>query len=341
MLLVQRIVGGMRARLLLASLVALQGLISSFEVRAQAAAPTANYPARPVRVIVPFPPGASTNDILGRLISARLSEAMGQPFVVENRAGAGGTIGTELGAKASADGYTLLIGTNGPIAIGPHVYRKLGYEPLKDLQPITLFAMVPYAIIVNPSLPANNLQELIALAKASPGRFNYASSGNGSPAHLCGELLRAQTGVDITHVPYKGGAPAANDLISGQVQIYCPGLSSVLPLVRAGKLRAIAVTMPGRTPFLPEVSTSAEQGLPGLSVNSWVGLLAPAGVPTMIVERLHREISRLVKDPEVRETIERNGAEAVAIGPAEFGDFLAAESTKWREVVVRAKLTLD
>jgi tripartite-type tricarboxylate transporter receptor subunit TctC len=307
----------------------------------QALAQSTGYPSRSVKVIVPFPPGASTNDILGRLISARLSESTGQPFVVENRAGAGGTIGTEMGAKATADGYTLLIGTNGPIAIGPHVYRKLGYDPLKDLQPVTLFAMVPYAIIVNPSLPANNLSELIALAKASPGRLNYASSGNGSPAHLCGELLRGQTGIDITHVPYKGGAPAANDLIAGQVQIYCPGLSSVIPLVRAGKLRALAITMPQRTPFLPEVSTSAEQGLPGLSVNSWVGLMAPAGVPQAVVDRLHREISRWVTEPEVRAAIEKNGAEPVAIGPAAFADFLAAESAKWREVVVRAKLTLD
>ena len=301
----------------------------------------AAYPTRAVRVIVPFPPGASTNDILGRLISARLSEATGQQFIVENRAGAGGTIGTELGAKATPDGYTLLIGTNGPIAIGPHVYRKLGYDPLKDLQPVTLFAMVPYAIIVNPSLPANNLSELVALAKASPGRLNYASSGNGSPAHLCGELLRGQTGIDITHVPYKGGAPAANDLIAGQVQIYCPGLSSVLSLVRSGKLRALAVTMPQRTPFLPDVSTSVEQGLPGLSVNSWVGLMAPSGVPAAVIERLHREISRLVQDPEVRATIEKNGAEPAAVGPSEFAKFLAAESSKWREVVVRAKLTLD
>ncbi|MEN9773680.1 MAG: hypothetical protein RL322_750 [Pseudomonadota bacterium] len=304
-------------------------------------AQTASYPTRAVKVIVPFPPGASTNDILGRLMSARLSEATGQQFIVENRAGAGGTIGTELGAKAAPDGYTLLIGTNGPIAIGPHLYRKLGYKPLQDLQPVTLFAMVPYAIIVNPSLPANSLSELVALAKASPGRLNFASSGNGSPAHLCGELLRGQTGIDITHVPYKGGAPAANDLIAGQVQIYCPGLSSVLSLVRSGKLRALAVTMPQRTPFLPNVSTSAEQGLPGLSVNSWVGLMAPSGVPPAVIERLHREITRLVKDPAVRATIEKNGAEPTALGPSEFAAFLAAESSKWREVVVRAKLTLD
>jgi tripartite-type tricarboxylate transporter receptor subunit TctC len=325
----------------LVSVAGVTSLLIAMALPAQALAQTASYPSRAVRVIVPFPPGASTNDILGRLISARLTDSMGQTFVVENRAGAGGTIGTELGAKAQPDGYTLLIGTNGPIAIGPHVYRKLGYDPLKDLQPVTLFAMVPYAIIVNPALPASNLQELIALAKSSPGRLNYASSGNGSPAHLCGELLRGQTGIDITHVPYKGGAPAANDLIAGQVQIYCPGLSSVLSLVKSGKLRAIAVTMPQRTPFMPDVPTSAEQGLPGLSVNSWVGLMAPAGVPRAVVDRLHAEITRLIDDKEVRSTIEKNGAEPVAIGPAEFGRFLAAESTKWREVALRANLTLD
>lgn len=300
-----------------------------------------DYPTRPVRLIVPFPPGASTNDVLGRLIAQRLSESMGQQFVVENRPGAGGTIGTEMVAKAPPDGYTLLIGTNGPIAIGPHVYPKLGYDPLKDLEPVNLFAMVPYAIVVNATSKANNLQDLVAMAKASPGQLAYASSGNGSPAHLCGELLRGQTGIDIVHVPYKGGAPAAADLQANQVHIYCPGLASVLPLIQSGKLKAIAVTMPKRTPFLPDVTTSGEQGLAGLDVNSWVGLMAPAGTPRAIVNKLNQEIAKALGRPEVRLTIERNGAEPVAVGPADFSRFLAAESIKWGAVVRRANVKVD
>jgi len=244
-------------------------------------------------------------------------------------------------AKAPPDGYTLLIGTNGPIAIGPHVYPKLGYDPLKDLDPVNLFAMVPYAIVVNATSKANNLQDLVAMAKASPGQLAYASSGNGSPAHLCGELLRGQSGIDIIHVPYKGGAPAATDLQAGQVQIYCPGLASVLPLIQTGRLKAIAVTMPKRTPFLPDVPTSGEQGLAGLDVNSWVGLMAPAGTPRAIVNRLNQEIVKALARPDVRLTIEKNGAEPVTAGPADFARFLAAESVKWGAVVRKANVKLD
>ena len=320
----------------------LAALLAVVVVAATAAPAVAQeYPSRPVKLIVPFPPGASTNDTLGRIIAQRLSESMGQQFVVENRPGAGGTIGTEAVAKAVPDGYTLLIGTNGPIAIGPHVYPKLGYDPLKDLEPVTLFAMVPYAIIVNANSKANTLQELVAMAKAAPGQMAYASSGNGSPAHLCGELLRGLTGIDIVHVPYKGGAPASNDLRSGQVQIYCPGISSVLQLIQGGSLKALAVTMPKRTPFLPDVPTAGEQGLGGLDVNSWVGLMAPAGTPRHIVARLNQEVSKLMSRPDVRAALEKNGAEPATIGPAEFGRFLAAESSKWGAVVKKANIKVD
>lgn len=300
-----------------------------------------SYPVRPVRLIIPFPPGASTNDILGRLMAQRLTESLGQQIVVDNRPGVGGNMGSEAVAKAAPDGYTLLIGTNGPIAISPHVYKTLGYDPLKDLAPVSLFALVPYAIIVNASVKASNLAELIALAKAAPGQMSYASSGSGSTPHLCGELLKVQTGIDIAHVPYKGGAPAAIDLLAGQVQIYCPGITSVLPHVKSGKLRVLAVTMPKRTAFLPDASTSGEQGLPQLDVNSWVGLLAPARTPAAIVNRIHQDVAQAVGRPEVRSALETNGAEPAAMGPAEFARFLAAESAKWGAVAKAAKLQID
>jgi tripartite-type tricarboxylate transporter receptor subunit TctC len=300
-----------------------------------------NWPSKPVRVIIPFPPGSSTNDILGRALSQRLSEALGQQFVVDNRPGVGGNLGSEMGAKALPDGYTLLIGTNGPIGISPHIYKTLGYDPLKDLAPITLYAMVPYAIIVNAGVKANNLNELIALAKASPGKLMYASSGSGGTPHLCMEMLKRQLGIDITHVPYKGGAPATVDLLAGQVQVFCPGLPPVLPHIKSGKLRALAITMPKRTPYLPDVATAAEQGQPQLDVNSWVGLLAPAKTPPAIIEKLHATITRIMATPEMKTQVINNGADPMAMGPKAFGEFLKAESAKWAQVAKAANLRIE
>ena len=273
---------------------------SSIGVTFAQAQPAGAYPAKPVRVIIPFPPGSSTNDILGRALAQRLSEALGQQFVVDNRPGVGGNLGSEMGAKAVPDGYTLLIGTNGPIGISPHIYKTLAYDPLKDLAPITLYAMVPYAIIVNAAVKANNLNELIALAKAAPGKLNYASSGSGSTPHLCMEMFKRLAGVDITHIPYKGGAPATVDLLAGQVQVFCPGLPPVLPHIKSGKLKALALTTPKRTQYLPDVPTAAEQGHPQLDVNSWVGLLAPAKTPPAIIEKLHATITRIMATPEAQ-----------------------------------------
>ncbi|MGH8618852.1 MAG: Bug family tripartite tricarboxylate transporter substrate binding protein [Burkholderiales bacterium] len=300
-----------------------------------------SYPTKPVRVIIPFPPGSSTNDILGRALAQKLGEAFGQQFVVDNRPGAGGNLGSELAARAAPDGYTLLIGTNGPIGISPHIYKTLGYDPLQDLQAITLFAIVPYVILVHPSVKANTLAELIALAKAQPGRLNYASPGNGSTPHLCMEMLKAQTGIDLVHIPYKGGAPATIDVLAGQAQVFCPGLPPVLPHIKAGKLRGLAVTMPARTPFLPEITTAKEQGFPALDVNSWVGLLAPAKTPKAIIDKLNAEITRIVATPEMKATLQANGAEPVALGPEEFRRFLRAESAKWEKVAKAAKLQID
>lgn len=300
-----------------------------------------NWPSKPVRVIIPFPPGSSTNDILGRALALRLSEAFGQQFVVDNRPGVGGNLGSELGAKAVPDGYTLLIGTNGPIGISPHIYKTLGYDPLRDLAPITLYAMVPYAIIVNAAVKANNINELIALAKASPGKLLYASSGSGGTPHLCMEMFKRLTAVDITHVPYKGGAPATVDLLAGQVQVFCPGLPPVLPHIKSGKLKALAITMPKRTPFLPDVPTATEQGHPQFDVNSWVGLLAPAKTPPAVIEKLHAEITRIMATPEMKAYVANNGAEAMAMGPKEFGSFLKAESNKWAQVAKAANLRVE
>ena len=305
------------------------------------AQPAGVWPTKPVRVIIPFPPGSSTNDILGRALAQRLSEALGQQFVVDNRPGVGGNLGSEMGAKAVPDGYTLLIGTNGPIGISPHIYKTLGYDPLRDLAPITLYAMVPYAIIVNASVKANNINELIALAKAQPGKLLYASSGSGGTPHLCMEMFKRQAGIDITHVPYKGGAPATIDLLAGQVQVFCPGLPPVLPHIKSGKLKALAITMPKRTQYLPDVPTATEQGHPQLDVNSWVGLLAPAKTPPAIIEKLHAAITRIMATPEMKTHVVNNGADPMALGPKAFGEFLQAESAKWAQVAKAANLRID
>jgi tripartite-type tricarboxylate transporter receptor subunit TctC len=299
------------------------------------------YPAKPVRLIIPFPPGSSTNDILGRALALRLSDALGQPFIADNRPGVGGNLGSEIAAKSVPDGYTLLIGTNGPIGISPHLYKALGYDPLKDLAPITLYSMVPYAIIVHASVQATNINELIALAKASPGRLMYASPGNGSTPHLCMEMFKRQAGIDITHVAYKGGSPATIDLLAGQVQVFCPGLPPVLPHIKSGKLRALTITMPRRTQYLPEVPTAAEQGHPQLDVNSWVGLLAPAKTPSAIIERLHTAIARIMATPEMKAQVIKNGADPMALGPAEFSRFLHSESAKWAQVARAAQLRIE
>jgi len=316
-------------------------LLLAFLIGAATSAAAQTYPTKPVRVIIPFPPGQSTNDILGRALAQRLSASLGQQFVVDNRPGTGGNLGSEIGAKAVADGYTLLIGTNGPIAISPHLYKTLGYDPLKDLAPVTLFAMVPYVVLVNASVKANTLSELVALAKSRPGQINYASPGNGSTPHLCMEMLKSLTGIDLVHIPYKGGAPATLDVLTGQAQVFCPGLPPVLPHIKSGKLRALAVTMPQRTQFLPEISTAAEQGLAKLDVNSWVGLLAPVRTPRAIIERLHTEIARIMATPEMKALVQSNGAEPLAIGPRPFADFLQKESAKWAQVAKASNLRID
>ena len=300
-----------------------------------------HYPSRPIRLVVPYPPGASTNDILGRALAPRLAEALGQNVIVDNRPGAGGNIGSDLVAKSPSDGYTLLLGTNGPIAVSQHVFSKLPYDPLKDLAPVALFAIIPYVITVNPSVPAADLKEFIALAKAKPGQLHFASAGNASTPHLCGELLKTMAGVDIVHVPYKGGAMAVIDTIAGQVQMYCSGLPAMAPQIRAGKVRALAVTTLRRTPLMPELPTAAEQGLAGFDVNSWNGFMVPARTPQAVVATLRTATERIMTTADTRVFMQQQGADIHLLGPREFGEYIRAESAKWAKVVKAANVRID
>ena len=297
------------------------------------------YPSKPVRIVVPYPPGG-TSDIIGRLVADRLAETWGQPVIVENRAGAGGTIGVEAVARAAPDGHTLVLGVTGPLTIAPSLQPKLSYDPLRDLVPVTLVAAVPSVIAVHPSIPAQSLPELIALAKAQPGKLTFASAGTGTSVHLAGELLKSMAGVDITHVPYKGGAPALNDTIGGQVSMIIENLPQLLPHVRSGKIRAIALTTPSRSQALPGVAAAAET-LPGYEATTWFGLLAPAGTPADIARKVQSDVARLVQLPEVKERLAGQGAEAIASSPDAFAAHLREETQRYARVVRTAGIKVE
>jgi len=300
-----------------------------------------SYPSKPIRLIVPYPPGASTNDILGRELARHMTRALGVQVVVDNRAGAGGHIGSELAAKSPPDGYTLLIGINGPLAIGPSMYAHLGYNPVSDLAPIAMFASVPFVLLVNRAVPAANLRELIAHARAKPGQLNFAASGNGTTTHLCAELFKQSAGIEATHVPYKGGALAVVDLMGGQVQMYCTGLTSVMSQIKSGKVRAVGLAALSRSLLLPDLPTLSEQGLNDFEVNSWTGLLAPARTPAPVIQRLYAAVAKIVESAEMKNFILNQGAEAVLMDPPRFGDYLKAESAKWAKVVKTANVKPD
>jgi tripartite-type tricarboxylate transporter receptor subunit TctC len=299
------------------------------------------WPVRPVRLIVPYPPGASSNDILARVLAQKLSDSFGQTFVVDNRPGAGGTLGQELGARALPDGYTLTLATNGPMAIGPFTYDKLGYDPIRSYEHVTLFAIVPYVMAAHPSVAAKDAREFIALARARPGVLNFASAGSGTTPHLAGELFNSMAGIKVVHVPYKGGAAATADLLGGQVQVYFAGLPALLPLIRQGKLRALGMGVLKRSSALPDLPTIDEQGLKGYDVASWMGILAPARTPAAIVERLHREISKLMDTADMRERVLNQGAEPVAIGLKAFRDYVQVELDRWGPVARGAGVKAD
>ena len=302
-------------------------LILIFSVTATAQ----QFPAKSVKIIVPFPAGG-TVDFFARVISAKLSDALGQSVLVENRAGAGGNIAAEAVAKAAPDGYTLLMGSE-IIAINTSLYTKIGYDPVKDLAPITLVGTVPNILIVHPSLPVNSVSELIALAKKTPGKISFASTGQGTSTHLSAELFKLMANVDMLHVPYKGGPPAIADLISGQVNMMFINMPTGIPHVRSGKAKIIAVSSLKRVSQLPDVPTVDQAGVKGFETAAWSGLYAPAGTPVDIINRLNAEVVKILKLPSVREQLVAQGAEPVGDSPEEFSRFTLAEIGKWAKII--------
>ncbi len=291
-----------------------------------------SYPARPIRFIVPFAPGGST-DTLARTIGQKLGDALGQQVVVDNRSGGNGNIGTEIVAHAVPDGYTILLGYIANLAIGPSLYLKLPFDPVKDFAPVTQLAVAPNILVVHPSVPAKNFQEFIVYAKANPTKINFASAAVASPGHLAGELLNIAAGIHMQHVPYKGSGQAVIDLLGGQVQVMVSGMSSVMPHIKAGRLRPLAVTGAQRSPAVPDLPTIAESGFPKFEATAWYGVLAPAGTPKAIVIRLHDEIVRILKLPDVKERLEYVGFEIIGGTPEAFGAYIKTEIKKWAPVV--------
>lgn len=299
-----------------------------------------HFPSKTIQIVAPFPPGGTT-DVLARAIAQELSKTIGQQVIVENRPGASGMIGAGSVAKAAPDGYTLLLSTPGPITINPHLFSRMAYHPEKDFVPITQIGTVPQILVVHPSVKANNVRELIALAKAHPGKLHYGSVGNGSTLHLAGEMFNTMAGTKLVHVPYKGSAPALTDLLGGQIELMFDVIVSSLPQVTDGKLRALAVTGDKRSASAPDVPTVSESGLPGYNVVTWYGLMAPAGTPPAVIDFLNKEIVRALHTPSVQQRLTSLGADLVASSPQEFAAYLKEESAKWGEVVKRANIPVQ
>ena len=299
-----------------------------------------NYPSKPIRIVVPFPAGG-TPDILARALGQKLSPVLGQQVIVDNRPGAAGNIGSELVAKSPADGYTLLMATVSTHSINQSLYQRLPFDPINDFAPVTLVATLPNVLVVNPKLPVKSVQDLIALAKAKPGELTFGSGGNGTSHHLGGELFKTMTGVDMVHVPYKGSGQALPDLIAGQVALMFDNLTSSFPHIKAGKLRAVAVTGAQRSAALPNVPTVAESGVPGFEVTAWFGLLAPAKTPEAIIARLNQESAKILRSPDMKARLAAQGAEAAVSTPQQLGAFIKDRTAKWAKVVKASGARID
>ncbi len=298
------------------------------------------FPTKPLRLIVPFAAGG-TVDVLGRIVGQKMSEGLGQPVVVENRTGAGGNIGGDAVAKATPDGTTMLLAPTGLMTINPTIYQAMPFDPAKDLAPVSLLAVVPNLMVVPPSLPPQTVKAFIAYSRERPGKVFFASPGNGTGIHLSGELFKVMAGVDMVHTPYRGSAPALNDLMAGQVQVMFDNMPSALPLAQGGKLRALAVTTATRAKALPDVPTLAEAGLPGYETSAWFGILVPARTPPDVIQILNREIVRALGAADVQQRLAELGAEAAPMAPAQFAGFIASETTKWSKLARDAHVTAE
>lgn len=317
-------------------------LTALFAIQFAVAAPALAqaWPAKPIKLIVTFAAGGGA-DFVGRAIGTKLSESLGQPVVVDNRAGGGGLIGNEAVAKAASDGYTLLLGAAGPLTVAPHLYKKIGYDTLKDLVPVALIASTPFVLVVNPSVPANTVGELTALVKSSPGKLNFGSSGTGGAPHLAGELYTTMAGVRMVHAPYKGLAPAITDLLGGHIQVLFADTGLVLPYIKAGKLKALAVTGQQRTALLPDVPTMKEAGLTGYQAGSWYGILAPAGTPAAIINRINSDVHAALGQADLQKQLVTQGMEAASTTPEQFGAVLREDYNKWGKLISDANIKLE
>lgn len=304
------------------------------------AAAAQDFPSKPIRVVITYPPGGST-DVVGRALAAKLTEGLGQQVVVDNRGGAGGIIGTEIVARAAPDGYTLLLGTSAGMSINPLLHKKLPYDVERDFAPISLVVVNPQALVAHPGVPASNVQELIKLARAKPGQINYASPGVGSPNHMGMELLKSMTGINVVHVPYKGGGPAMTELLAGQVQLLFNSIPSVLPQVKAARLKALAVGSARRSRAMPEVPTVAESGVPGYEYATWYGLFAPTGTPRPIVAKLNQAVATALKNPDLAKSLAAQGSEPNPTSPDELARFMKAEHGRWSRVVQAAGMKAE
>ena len=315
-------------------------LSASLAAALPAGAQAQAWPQRPVRILVPYPPGSGT-DIIGRILAERLQLAWGQPVVVENRPGAGGTLGTEVGARAQPDGHTLLIADTGPLAIAPSLYARLGYDPVADFAPITLLARLAFVLAVYPGVAAQDAMQFVALARGQPGRIAYASVGNGSFTHLAMELFAAAESISLNHVPYRGSAPALNDVVGGQVQALFVNTLSSVDLIRSGRLRALAIGSRARLPVLPDVPTLTEALGKPMTAEAWFGLLAPRGTPGEIVARIAADVAALAADPAQRTRMEATGAEIAVTSPDAFAAMIRAEGTRWAPIVRASGARVD